>query len=217
MSTPMSTSASAPSITVCENDLPAGLTFPSGMVAIDTESTGLNVRADPLCVVQVGDGEGRAWLIQFPTQNFAAPNLRAVLENPRITKLFHYARYDLAQLQRNLALPDITPVFCTKIASKLLRPNEGKHNLRTLVERYTGVLLDKTEQLSDWTVPELSASQQAYAASDVLYLHQLYAGLSAELAEAGLNHTMQAALNFLATRVTLDLAGFPESDLFAHN
>ena len=217
----MSTSASAPSITVCQNDLPAGLTFPSGMVAIDTESTGLNVRADPLCLVQVGDGEGRAWLIQFPRRGqpdaYAAPNLRAVLENPRLTKLFHYARYDLAQLQRNLDLPEITPIFCTKLASKLLRPDEGKHNLRTLVQRYAGVTLDKTEQMSDWTVPELSASQQAYAASDVLYLHQLYAGLSVELAEAGLNHTMQAALNFLATRVTLDLAGFPESDLFAHN
>jgi ribonuclease D len=211
----MSTS-SIPSITVCHNDLPAGLSFASGMVAIDTESTGLNVRADPLCLVQVGDGEGRAWLIQFPTQNFAAPNLRAVLENPRLTKLFHFARYDLAMLQRSLGLSDIGPIFCSKIASKLLRPSEGKHNLRTLVQRYAGVTLDKTEQMSDWTVPVLSASQQAYAAADVLYLHQLYAGLSAELAEANLNHTMQAALNFLAMRVALDLAGFPETDLFAH-
>lgn len=206
-----------PIITVCQNDLPAGLTFASGMVAIDTETTGLDVRNAKLCLVQLSDGEGRAWLIQFPTQNFAAPNLRAVLENPRLTKLFHYARYDLAMLQRNLQLPDFAPIFCTKIASKLLRPAEAKHNLRSLVQRYAGVTLDKAEQMSDWTGPDLSASQQVYAAADVLYLHQLYAGLSAELAEAGLNHTMQAALNFLATRVTLDLAGFPESDLFAHN
>ncbi len=210
-----------PTIHLVENDLPNGITFASGAVAIDTETTGLSLETDKLCLVQVGDGEGNAWLVKFDvaggSPNYSAPSLRAVLENPRLTKLFHFARFDLAMLQKHLGLSDIGPVFCSKIASKLVRSNEGKHNLRTLVQQYVGIELDKTEQLSNWAAPELSESQQAYAASDVLYLHILMEKLTAQAAEHNLTHVLDQALRFLPTRVEMDLRGLPESDLFSHH
>lgn len=206
-------------IHLVHDDLPAGLTFASGCVAIDTETTGLSLETDKLCLVQVGDGEGTAWLVKFNPQTacYAAPNLRALLEDPRLTKLFHYARFDLAMLQKHLQLADIGPVFCTKIASKLVRPAEGKHNLRTLVKLYADIELDKTEQMSNWAAPKLTESQQAYAASDVLYLHTLMEKLTEQLAAQNLNHTYTQAMRFLATRVDMDLRGLPESDLFSHH
>lgn len=215
----MVTSTVSPTIHVVLNDLPSNLTFPNGMVALDTETTGLSLVTDKLCLVQVGNGEGEVWLVKFDltNPNYTAPNLRAVLENPRLTKLFHYARFDLAMLQKHLGLDDIGPVFCTKLASKLVRPNASKHNLRALVAEYAGVELDKSEQMSNWAAPELTASQQAYAASDVLYLHTLTAKLTEELATQNLNHAYSQALQFLATRVALDLRGHPETDLFAHH
>jgi ribonuclease D len=218
-----------PLIQVVMNDLPEGVdasSFVSGMVAIDTETTGLDVRSEKLCLVQVGDGQGRVWLVKYDVRspaeggagaNYAAPRLRALLEHPRLTKIFHFARFDLAILQRHLGLGDIGPVFCTKIASKLARPAEGKHSLRTLCQELLEVTLDKSEQLSDWTVAELSESQQAYAASDVLYLHALHDKLVPLLAEQNLNHAMVQALKFLATRVELDLRGWPEHDVLAHH
>jgi ribonuclease D len=206
----------APHITLHHNDLPDGVTFPNGMAAIDTETTGLSLVTDRLCLVQVGDGEGHVWLVKFDGSDYSAPNLRAVLENPRITKLFHFGRFDLAMLRKFLQLGDIFPVFCTKIASKLIHPGPGKHNLRTLCQQYLGVELDKTEQMSDWAAPELTESQMNYAASDVLYLHQLYELLGNELAEKDLNAIMQQSLNFLASRVELDLRNYPETDLFSH-
>lgn len=210
---------STPTITLLHDDLPANLSFPNGMVAIDTETTGLSLVTDKLCLVQVGDGVGNVWLVKFnpATASYAAPNLRAVLENPRLTKLFHFARFDLAMLQKHLNMADIGPVFCTKIASKLVRPQASKHNLRTLVADYANVMLDKTEQMSDWAAPTLSPSQQAYAASDVLYLHTLAARLSEALTEANLNHAYDQTIRFLHTRVTLDLNGHPEGDLLAHH
>lgn len=206
-----------PNIMLVHEDLPAGLTFPNGMVAIDTETTGLSLQTDRLCLCQVGDGEGNAWLVKFSGESYAAPNLRRVLEDPRLVKLFHFARFDLAMLQKHLEVAEIGPVFCTKIASKLARKETGKHNLRTLVSQFLGVELDKTEQMSNWAAPELTESQMAYAASDVLYLHGLYRGLSAMLAEQNLNHVMDQALKFLPTRVEMDLRGMSEADLFAHN
>lgn len=206
----------APNIQVCHNDLPSGLSFPNGMVAIDTETTGLSLQTDRLCLAQVGDGEGNVWLVKFDGTDYSAPNLRAVLENPRLTKLFHFARFDLAMLQKWLGLPEIHPAFCTKIASKLTQPGPGKHSLRTLCQQFLGVELDKTEQISNWAAPELTESQITYAASDVLYLHQLYTIMAEKLTEQSLNLAMHNALIFLATRVDLDLRGYPETDLFSH-
>lgn len=205
-----------PTITLVHNDLPTGLTFPNGMVAIDTETTGLSLVTDRLCLAQVGDGEGNVWLVKFDGSDYSAPNLRKVLEDPRLIKLFHFARFDLAMLQKWLGLPEIHPSFCTKIASKLTQPGPGKHNLRTLCKDFLGVELDKTEQMSNWAAEELTESQMNYAASDVLYLHELYQIFSDKLTEMGLNVAMHNALNFLATRVELDLKGYPETDLFSH-
>ena len=208
-----------PTIQLVMNDLPAGASFPLGAAAIDTETTGLSLVTDKLCLVQVGDGQGNVWLIKFDVSNpdYRAPNLRALLENPRITKLFHFARFDLAMLSKHLQVADIGPLYCTKIASKLARPTATKHNLRSLVLEYLGIELDKTEQMSNWAAPELSESQQAYAASDVLYLHALMEKLNATIAEANLNATLTQALRFLPTRVEMDLRGLPETDLFAHH
>jgi ribonuclease D len=209
----------APLIHLVPEDLPAGITFKDNLVAIDTETTGLSLTSDRLCLVQIGNGHNEAWLVKFDQNNpnYAAPNLRAVLTNLGLTKVFHYARFDVAMLQKHLNITSIGPVFCTKVASKLVRPQATKHNLRTLVADYAGVELDKTEQMSDWAAPVLSASQQAYAASDVLYLHTLATQLQAQLAAQNLIEAYQQALNFLATRVALDLRGFPETDLFAHH
>lgn len=205
-----------PNIQLVHNDLPSGLTFPNGMVAIDTETTGLSLVTDRLCLAQVGDGEGNVWLVKFDGSDYSAPNLRKVLEDPRLIKLFHFARFDLAMLQKWLGIPEIHPAFCTKIASKLTQPGPGKHNLRTLCKEYLGVELDKTEQISNWAAEELTESQIAYAASDVLYLHQLFKIMNDKLTEMSLNLAMHNALNFLATRVELDLKGYPETDLFSH-
>jgi ribonuclease D len=210
----------APRIMLVHDDLPNTATFPLGAVAIDTETTGLSLATDKLCLVQVGNGQGEIWLIKFDVAggaNYAAPNLRAVLENPRLTKLFHYARFDVAMLQKHLGVADIGPTFCTKIASKLARPHAGKHNLRTLVKEFLEIELDKTEQLSNWAAPELTESQKTYAASDVLYLHALTEKLTAIVAEADLTHALDQALRFLPTRVDMDLRGLPEADLFSHH
>lgn len=209
-------SETSSTIVLCHNDLPAGLDFPNGMVAIDTETTGLSLVTDRLCLAQVGDGLGNVWLVKFDGHDYSAPNLRAVLENPRLTKLFHFARFDLAMLQKWLGLSEIHPVFCTKIASKLTQPGPGKHSLRTLCHEFLGIELDKTEQISNWAADVLTESQMTYAASDVLYLHQLTVIMMDKLAELSLNLAMHNALIFLATRVDLDLKGYPETDLFSH-
>ncbi|MCP5405744.1 MAG: ribonuclease D [Pseudomonadaceae bacterium] len=203
-----------PNIHLVHGDLPDGLTFPNGMVAVDTETTGLNVTEDKLCLCQVGDGQGNAWLVKFDG-DYSAPNLKALLANPRLLKLFHFARFDVAILQHNLGV-EVTPVFCSKIASKLLRTDGQKHNLRTLVQEYCGVTLDKSEQMSDWSLPELSESQQHYAASDVLYLHTIFEKMADQLMQANLNHILGESLKFLSTRVEMDLRGLPEGDVFSH-
>ncbi|HEX2859885.1 MAG TPA: ribonuclease H-like domain-containing protein [Alphaproteobacteria bacterium] len=205
---------SEPKITLVANDLPSGITFADGLVAVDTETTGLSVTADKLCLVQVGDSAGNVWLVKL-TDDYSAPNLKRVLADPKLLKIFHFARFDLAQLQRHLGVRT-APFFCTKIAHKLLHAEAKKHNLRALVREYAGAELDKAEQMSNWAAPTLTDSQQKYAALDVFHLAKIWQALSEELQQQNKNEWMQAALDYLPVRVDMDLASQPEDDLFAH-
>ena len=201
-------------VTLHKNDLPAGLAFgPS--VAIDTETLGLNVNRDRLCLVQLSSGDGNAHLVQFDGSNYAAPNLKALLTNPAVLKIFHYARFDIAVLEKNLGVVT-APIYCTKIASKLVRTYTDRHGLKDLVGELVGIELSKQQQSSDWAASELSQQQLAYAASDVLHLHALKAKLDAMLAREGRTQFAEAAFGFLSTRAKLDLAGFGEDDIFSH-
>ena len=201
-------------VTLHKNDLPAGLSFgPS--VAVDTETLGLNVNRDRLCLVQLSSGDGNAHLVQFDGSNYAAPNLKALLTDPAVLKIFHYARFDMAVLEKNLGVVT-APIYCTKIASKLVRTYTDRHGLKDLVGELVGIELSKQQQSSDWASSELSQQQLAYAASDVLHLHALKAKLDAMLAREGRTQFAEAAFGFLSTRAKLDLAGFGEDDIFSH-
>ena len=202
------------SITLHKNDLPAGLSFgPS--VAVDTETLGLNVHRDRLCLVQLSSGDGSAHLVQFDGSDYAAPNLKALLTDPAVLKIFHYARFDIAVIEKNLGVVT-APIYCTKIASKLVRTYTDRHGLKDLVGELVGIELSKQQQSSDWASSELSQQQLAYAASDVLHLHALKAKLDAMLAREDRAAFAQAAFGFLSTRAKLDLAGFGEDDIFSH-
>jgi ribonuclease D len=201
------------SIKLHKGDLPAGLSFPNG-VAIDTETLGLNPHRDRLCLVQLSAGDDTAHLVQLDG-NYAAPRLKALLTDASVEKIFHYARFDLAVLEQYLGVM-ATPVYCTKIASKLCRTYTDRHGLKDLCAELLGIELSKQQQSSDWGAPDLSESQRAYAAADVLYLHQLKARLDAMLAREHRTDFARAAMAFLPTRARLDLAGFPEDDIFAH-
>ncbi len=195
-------------------DLPAGLDLgPS--VAIDTETLGLKPHRDRLCVVQLSSGDGNAHLVQFDGSDYAAPNLKALLTNPDVLKIFHFARFDVAVLKHYLGV-DTAPVYCTKIASKLVRTYTDRHGLKDLVGELPGIELSKQQQSSDWAAIELSDQQVAYAASDVLHLHAVKARLDAMLARQGRTALAEAAFRFLPVRADLDLAGFDDMDLFAH-
>lgn len=197
-----------------KGDLPAGLKFPRG-VAIDTETLGLNPHRDRLCLVQLSSGDGMAHLVQFDGDNYAAPRLKALLKDSKVLKIFHFARFDVAVLEKYLGV-ETAPIYCTKIASKLVRTYTDRHGLKDLCAELLGVELSKQQQSSDWGATELSQSQLAYAASDVLHLHKLKARLDEMLAREGRTDFAEAAFSFLATRAKLDLAGFGEYDLFAH-
>jgi ribonuclease D len=202
------------SITLHKNDLPAGLVLgPS--VAVDTETLGLNVSRDRLCLVQLSSGDGAAHLVQFDGSDYSAPNLKALLGDKSVLKIFHFARFDIAVLEKNLGVVT-TPIYCTKIASKLVRTYTDRHGLKDLVGELVGVELSKQQQSSDWASSQLSQQQLAYAASDVLYLHALKAKLDAMLAREGRTAFAEAAFGFLPTRAKLDLAGFGDTDIFAH-
>ena len=195
-------------------DLPAGLDL-GDVIAVDSETMGLQPGRDRLCVVQLSAGDGRAHLVQLPPNDYAAPNLRRLLSDRGRLKLFHYARFDLAVLRRYLDI-DCTPVYCTKIVSRLVRTYTDRHGLKDLVRELLGIELDKSEQSSDWGTEDLSDQQQRYASRDVLYLHQLRARLDVMLEREGRTHLAQACFDFLPWRVALDLGGWPDQDVFAH-
>jgi ribonuclease D len=198
-----------------EEDLPAGA-LAAGPVAVDTETMGLVTPRDRLCLVQIADGQGDEHLIRFASDsNYAAPNLRAVLADPARLKLYHFARFDLAAIQHYLGIM-AAPVYCTKTASRLIRTYTDRHGLKELVKELLGQEISKQQQSSDWGAAELSDPQKDYAASDVRYLHALKAELDRRLAREGRHELAQACFDFLPHRALLDLAGWPEIDIFAH-
>ena len=202
-----------------KHDLPAGLDF-GAMVAIDTETMGLNPHRDRLCLVQLSAGDGTAHLVQIIPQSLGGrgadcPNLKVLLANPKITKLFHFARFDIAALYNGLGVLT-APVICTKIASKLVRTYTDRHGLKDLCRDLAGVDISKQQQTSDWGAAELTEDQLAYAAADVLHLHVIWQRLHALLLREGRLEIAQAAYDFLPTRAKLDLLGYEEPDLFSH-
>lgn len=201
-------------IQLYQNDLPADLDL-GDSVAVDTETMGLNLIRDRLCLVQLSAGDGDAHLVQFADGDYSAPNLRALLADPKVTKLFHFARFDLAMIRHYLGI-DCQPVYCTKLASKLVRTFTDKHGLRDLCRDLIGVEISKQQQSSDWGAAELTREQLNYAASDVLYLHDLKARLDAMLAREGRGEMARACFDFLPWRARLDLAGWDEVDIFEH-
>lgn len=200
-------------ITVHKGDLPASVTF-QGSVAVDSETLGLRPHRDRLCVVQLSAGDGTAHLVQLSQSGYDAPNLKALLADQAVLKIFHYARFDVAVMKHYLGV-DTWPIYCTKIASKLTRTYTDRHGLKDLCAELVGVELSKQQQSSDWAARQLSQQQQAYAAADVLHLHRLKERLDDMLAREGRTHLAQAAFEFLPTRCELDLAGF-EDDIFSH-
>ena len=197
-------------------DLPDLSRYGRGAVAIDTEAMGLDVNRDRLCVVQVSPGDGSADVIQIPANTSEAPNLAKLLVDGTVLKIFHFARFDLAVLNKHLGIMPF-PVYCTKIASRIARTYSDKHGLKDLVRELLGVDLSKQQQLSDWGAEALSDAQLAYAASDVLHLHALKEKLDAILLREGRAELAEACFRFLPDRVRLDLAGWSEQDIFAHS
>ena len=197
-----------------KGDLPADLDL-GAIVAIDCETMGLVAGRDRLCLVQLSGGDGHAHLVQIAPDQTEAPNLCAILANPQVLKLFHFGRFDIAAMYQRFQVL-AAPVYCTKIAAKLVRTFTDRHGLKNLLQEMLGVDISKLQQTSDWGAPELSDAQLAYAASDVLYLHQLKAALDVMLArEKRMGHA-QAAFDYLPHRALLDLAGWPDIDIFAH-
>ena len=197
-----------------KGDLPAEVKF-DGPVAVDSETMGLSLVRDPLCLVQISDGGPEAHLVQFDRSNYDAPNLKAVLTDPNRLKLFHFARFDIAMLMRDLGIV-CAPLYCTKIASKLVRTYTDRHGLKDLVKEVLGRDISKDQQSSDWGAADLSDAQLAYAASDVLHLHALKEKLDVMLAREARMEIAQSCFDFLPTRAALDLAGWEEADIFSH-
>jgi ribonuclease D len=195
-------------------DLPADLKL-GPVVAVDTETMGLNPHRDRLCLVQLSAGDGNAHLVQMPRGPYKAPNLAALLADPAILKLFHFGRFDIAVLEHALGVR-CEPVYCTKIAAKLTRTFTDKFGLKDLCRELLSVDLSKQQQTSDWGAETLTEEQLAYAASDVLHLHALKAKLDSLLAREGRTELAEAAFRFLPARARLDLAGWPDLDIFAH-
>ena len=200
-------------ICVCKGDLPSSVRFKKS-VAIDTETMGLNLHRDRLCLVQIGDGKGNVWLVQIQ-KGKECPNLTKLLTDKKILKIFHFARFDVAKLKNDLGIT-VAPVYCTKIASKLCRTSSPAHSLKSLCWDLLGVELCKEQQTSDWGAEKLNKEQQKYAAGDVLYLHQLKEKLDVLLKREGRSDLARACFDFLPTRAELDLLDFDSPDIFNH-
>jgi ribonuclease D len=201
-------------ITLHKGDIPSGLSFGKS-VAIDTETMGLNPARDRLCLVQLSSGDGNAHLVQMAPGEYGAPNLKKLLADTSVLKIFHFARFDVASLKAYLDV-DVTPIYCTKIASRLARTFTDKHSLKELCRELMGVELSKQQQTSDWGADKLSDEQLSYAASDVLYLHKIKEKLDAMMEREGRLHLAQACFDFLPQRSNMDLGGWADVDIFAH-
>ncbi len=202
-------------ITLHKGDLSDNIRF-NGAVAIDTETMGLNPHRDRLCLVQLSSGDGDAHLVQIANGQKTAPNLKKLLEDPDLTKIFHFARFDVAVLKKYLGA-DVSPIYCTKIASKLVRTYTDRHGLKDLARELLSVDMSKQQQSSNWSAEDLSAEQLEYAASDVYYLHKLKAKLDEMLETTGRAELAQKCFKFLPTRCSLDLEGWENTDIFAHS
>ena len=198
-----------------KNDLPEGINF-GRSVAVDTETQGLSLVRDKLCLVQLSAGDGDAHIVQMDRDKYECPNLKALMVDKDVEKIFHFARFDVAMMKRDLGI-EITPVFCTKIASGLVRTYTDRHGLKDLCKELINVDLSKQQQSSDWASDQLSAAQLNYAASDVLYLHQLKTILTARLLRENRFDMAKACFEFLATRADLDLGGWDDIDIFHHS
>ena len=195
-------------------DIPDNLSF-HGTVAVDTETSGLNLKRDRLCLIQLSDGNGDAHLVHFPTPRYEAPRLKRLIADETVTKLFHFARFDIAVLSQRLNV-QCTPVYCTKIASKLVRTYTDRHSLKELCRDLLGIELTKAQQSSDWGAAILTQEQQIYAAADVLHLHRLREKLDMMLKREDRSDLANKCFAFIQTRARLDLAGWGEDDIFAH-
>ena len=198
-----------------KNDLPSDLKL-SSSIAIDTETMGLNVKRDRLCLLQLSVGDGNAHIVQFEQNNYSAPNLKNILDDVAVEKIFHYARFDMAALKYYLKV-DINNVYCTKIASKLVRTYTDSHGLKSICEELLGVEISKKQQSSDWGNLTINSKQIDYASSDVLYLHALKNKLNDMLIRENRFELFKSCINFLPTRVNLDLLGFENVDIFSHS
>jgi len=198
-----------------KGDLAPGIHF-GDAVAVDTETLGLSLVRDPLCVVQLSAGDGEAHVVQMDRSSYDCPNLKALLADPKITKILHFARFDVGMIKRDLGVT-LAPIFCTKIASKLCRTYTDRHGLKDVTRELLSVDMSKQQQSSDWGADELSQAQLDYAASDVLYLHALREKLTMMLEREGRMEMAQACFDFLPTRADLDLSGWDETDIFAHS
>lgn len=198
-----------------KGDLPADVDL-GKLIAIDTETLGLSLVRDPLCVVQLSSGDGDAHVVQMDRSSYDCPNLKALLADPGVEKILHFARFDVAMIANYLGVT-LAPVFCTKIASKLCRTYTDRHGLKDVTRELVGVDMNKQQQSSDWGAEELSKAQLDYAASDVLHLHKLREKLIIMLEREGRLELARSCFDFLPTRAALDLAGWPETDIFAHS
>ncbi len=199
-----------------EGDIPSGIFAPGASIAVDTETMGLITPRDRLCVVQLSDGGADEHLVRFAADSdYAAPNLKALLADPERLKLYHFGRFDIAAVQHYLGVV-AAPAYCTKIASRLVRTYTDRHGLKELVRELLGQDVSKQQQSSDWGSPHLSEAQKDYAASDVRFLHRMKEELDKRLIREGRMELAQKCFDFLPTRAALDLAGWPEIDIFAH-